>query len=177
MADAAKKYALALATAARENGSLDAVRLDFGEFVGAIKVLKDFNTLFFAPNFTVEQKSSVYKKMFTPALSAYFIKFLELLHKNKRERCIFDAYEKFEALCLEAKNTQKITVTTAVSLNTAQRTRIEDMLEKKTGKKILIENIVDQRVISGAIIKIKDKIIDASMASRLKGLRKELSRC
>lgn len=177
MSDAAKKYAVALAMAAKENASLDSVLSDFGQFVSAIKSSKDFYSMFFAPNFSVEQKAVIYKKMFKPSLTPYFIKFLELLHKNKRERSIFEAYKKFETLCLEAKNTQKITVTTAVPLNSAQSTRMEEMLSKKTGKKIVIDNIVDPGVISGAVIKIKDTIIDASMASRLKGMRKELSRC
>ncbi|MEK7376579.1 MAG: ATP synthase F1 subunit delta [Candidatus Margulisiibacteriota bacterium] len=177
MPEAANKYAVALATAAKENSSLDAVLGDFGQFISAIKASKDFCSMFFAPNFSVKQKTVIYKKMFKPSISPYFIKFLQLLHKNKRERCIFESYIKFESLCLEAKNTQKITVTTASALNSEQRSRMAEMLSKKTGKKILIDNTVDPGIISGAVIRIKDKIIDASMASRLKGLRKELSRC
>ena len=177
MSDAAKKYAAALAAAAKENSSLDAVFSDYTKFLAAIKASKDFNSMFFAPNFSIRQKTVIYKKLFTPALSGYFIKFLELLHKNKRERCIFEAYNKFETLCLEAKNAQKITVTTAVPLNSSQKSKMEAVLSKKTGKTIILDNIVDPKVISGAVIKIKDRIIDASMASRLKGLRKELGRC
>ena len=177
MSDAAKKYALALAMAAKENASLETVLSDFGQFIDTLRASKDFCSMFFAPNFSLEQKTVIYKKMFSPPLKTYFIKFLGLLHKNKRERCIFEAYKKFENLCLEAKSTQKIVVTTAVALNDDQRSRMEDMLSIKTGKKILIENIIDPGVISGAVIRIEDKIIDASMASRLKGLRKELSRC
>ena len=177
MSDAANKYAVALATAAKDNGSLDAVLRDFGQFTGALNGSKDLCSMFFAPNFSIRQKTVIYKKLFAPALSGYFIRFLELLHKNKRERCIYESYKKYEALCLEAKNTQKIIVTTAVALSSAQSAKMQQMLSNKTGKTIVIDNIVDPGVISGAVIRIKDKIIDASMASRLQGLRKELSRC
>jgi len=177
MADAAKKYARALAMSAKEASGLERISSDFGQFVEAMKRSKDFYSMFFAPQFSAEQKSSIYKKMFSPALSPGFIRFLGLIHRNKRERCLFDARTEFERLRRAIKNEEIAVVTTAVPLKPFQLGHLSEVLSRKTGKKIIIKNIVDAAIVSGARIKVRDKIIDVSTAARLAGLRKELGRC
>ena len=177
MRNASKKYARALAMSAKGTEALRQLSLDFEQFTDAMKRSKDFRAMFFAPQFSAEQKVSIYRKMFSPLLSPGFVKFLGLIHRNKRERCLFDARTEFEALCRAAKNEEKAVVTTASPLKQLQLSRLSEVLSKKTGKKIIIENIVDPSIISGAKIGIRDRIIDVSTAAKLTALRRELSRC
>ena len=177
MSDIATKYAAALAMAAAASGSLDRVLGDFERFARALNASKDFCRMFFAPNFTLRQKSLIYKKMFEPALSAYFLRFLSLLHRNRKERFIFEVLGKYERLCLEAKGARKAYVVTAAPLDSIQKAKIEAVLSKKTVKQVKVENKVDPGIILGALIRLKDTTIDASLASSLNKLRKDLDNC
>lgn len=66
-------------------------------------------------------------------------------------------------------------VIAAVPLVGKEKARLADRLSVITGKKILLETLVDQRILGGLIIKIGDKMIDGSVSGRLRELRQELA--
>ena len=51
---------------------------------------------------------------------------------------------------------------------------IQKMLEEKTGKKISLESKVNPEIIGGMVIRMGDSLYDASIANKLKKIKKEL---
>lgn len=60
-------------------------------------------------------------------------------------------------------------------LSSAEIKKIEDLIIKKTKKKIVVSQEEDKDILGGAVIKYDDKIIDLSIRYQLKNLAKQLS--
>ena len=61
------------------------------------------------------------------------------------------------------------------SVDNEERQRIIQYLEKVCGKKVVVTEKVDDRIIGGIIARVGGKIIDGSTASRLAALGNELA--
>lgn len=60
------------------------------------------------------------------------------------------------------------------SLADSVRKKIEKILSQTTGMKVICETKIDQSLIGGAVVKIGDLSLDASIAGRLRDMREEL---
>ncbi|OGY93439.1 MAG: ATP synthase F1 subunit delta [Candidatus Komeilibacteria bacterium RIFOXYC1_FULL_37_11] len=75
-------------------------------------------------------------------------------------------------------NTEGIVVANITSreeLSPAEIKTIEDLVSKKTKKKVVVRQEEDKNILGGTIIKYEDKIIDLSIKNQLKNLAKQLS--
>jgi F-type H+-transporting ATPase subunit delta len=66
-------------------------------------------------------------------------------------------------------------VTTAVELEPEDRDRVSSELSKRLGKDVTIEVLVDPRILGGLKLQYGDRLIDASVATRLQQLRRQLA--
>jgi F-type H+-transporting ATPase subunit delta len=65
-------------------------------------------------------------------------------------------------------------VTTAVELSPGQLQGIERRMSTTLGKSVQATSIVDPSVIGGVVVKVGDRLVDGSVRTRLKRLRREL---
>lgn len=65
-------------------------------------------------------------------------------------------------------------ITTAVDLDQSQVTHIEQQLSTSLNKKVQAVAEVDPSIIGGIVVRVGDRMVDASVRTRLKQLRKEL---
>ncbi|MBN9492140.1 ATP synthase F1 subunit delta [bacterium] len=65
-------------------------------------------------------------------------------------------------------------ITTAVDLNPTQVANIEQQLSTTLNKHVQAVAAVDPAIIGGIIVRVGDRMVDASVRTRLKQLRKEL---
>ena len=84
-------------------------------------------------------------------------------------------YMLFEQKRLAAEGVAEVEVVSAYPLGSAQQQKIADAMSKRLGKKIEISARTDQSLIGGALIRVGDSVIDASMRGRLKQLGNLLS--
>ncbi|MFV1951336.1 MAG: FoF1 ATP synthase subunit delta [Nitrospinota bacterium] len=71
---------------------------------------------------------------------------------------------------------KKITarVTSAIPLTSDIIARLEKSLTQSTGDEVEIKSEVDESIVGGLIIRIGDKIVDASLQKQLRMIRKEM---
>lgn len=89
------------------------------------------------------------------------------------------SYEKiiieFESLLGEVANTSNIEITTATEAAAAPNIIKElNAFAKRQGQKAEITTKIDETIIGGALIKVDDTLIDASLKSQLNHLEQEL---
>ena len=65
-------------------------------------------------------------------------------------------------------------VTTAVELTPAQVTAISDRLGRALNKRVETTTVVDPSILGGLVVRVGDQMVDGSIRSRLKALRREL---
>ena len=66
-------------------------------------------------------------------------------------------------------------MTTAIELERADRDRVERELSKRLNKEVRLSVVVDPRIIGGLKLQYGDRVVDASVATRLEQLRRRLA--
>jgi F-type H+-transporting ATPase subunit delta len=83
--------------------------------------------------------------------------------------------DEFEELADEAAGRVRAKVTTAVELSPEDQQRIGGQLSQRLGKEVRITAAVDRRIVGGLKLQYGDHLIDASVATRLQQLRRQLA--
>ena len=83
--------------------------------------------------------------------------------------------EEFQRLVDAAAGRVQATITTAVELDAADRDRIARELSKRLQKDVRVDVVVDPRILGGMKLQYGDRLVDASVATRLEQLRRRLA--
>jgi F-type H+-transporting ATPase subunit delta len=98
-----------------------------------------------------------------------------LLIESDRVRDVVGIEDEFRRLADNAAGRVRATVTTAVELSAEDRDRVADGLSKRVGKEVLLDVLVDPRILGGLKLQYGDRLVDASVATRLQQLRRRLA--
>ena len=103
--------------------------------------------------------------------------FLKVLIKNGQVKLATKIIQKFNEIWNSDEGIIEAQVVSTHKLESAQLHKIESYLkEKYDSKKVLINNKVDESIKGGIIIKVKDEVLDGSIANQLKMLKNNLSK-
>jgi len=98
-----------------------------------------------------------------------------LLIESNRVEDARGVAEAYEALADAAAGRVRATITTAVELAPDERDRLAHQLSERLGKEVRIEVVVDERILGGLKLQYGDRLIDASLATKLQQLRRRLA--
>jgi len=98
-----------------------------------------------------------------------------LLVESGRIQEVAGIQQEFERLADEAAGRIRATVTTAIELQPAERDRVERELSKRVNKEVRLSVVVDPLIIGGLKLQYGDRVVDASVATRLQQLRRRLA--
>jgi len=101
--------------------------------------------------------------------------FTRLLLDRERMGAIADIDRALSDFIDEHAQRVRAVVTSAKPLSSAQLSRLVKALEKKSGKKILVETQEDAELIGGVVAKVGDEVYDGSLRTQLREMRHELS--
>lgn len=122
------------------------------------------------PNFSSEDRVSLFLKIGESAFTPNMRSFIHLLGRFKRLMllpCIAVMYEEMRA---QAENVIVVRLTSAFALDEAEQNAFSAKLKKRMHANILLECKTDKRIIGGAIIQAGDVVIDGSIRGRLNKL-------
>jgi F-type H+-transporting ATPase subunit delta len=94
--------------------------------------------------------------------------------RKKREYFLNDIAIAFIAQYRALKNITTATVTTASEMSSQTLQDITQLLEKNTGKKVIIDRKINPTLIGGMVVQIEDKLFDASISGKLRKAKQEL---
>ena len=170
----AKNYAEALFKIGKEQNSADKL---YSQLKNVIEIIRNSNELkgfFENPLISSNDKKEIIYKIFGKDFDLQIINILNLLADNKRMELIGTVYYCFEGLYENMSNIKRVSVTSAIELSSDNKNRLEKILEIKTGSKILPTYKIKKEIVGGLIIKIGDKKIDLSLASKISNMEKQL---
>jgi len=123
-------------------------------------------------------KNSEKRKIINNAFSAYFhqisIDFIDMILSNNREIFIESIARNFLDLYREYKGIKNAEIKSVIPLDNDTAKRIKTILEEKFKCKIELNEKVEKELIGGFTLRVEDQQIDASIATQLNKIRKEL---
>ena len=93
-----------------------------------------------------------------------------------RQAEIIDVLEAFLERVKVESGIMKAVVTSAIPLKETQLKALKEKLELGTKSQIELETIVDESIIAGLIVRVGDKVVDASYKGDMQSLKKQLSK-
>jgi ATP synthase F1 delta subunit len=175
MEEIAEVYSRALFEAAKENGVLDRVHDELGEFADALDSDSNLRVFLFSPYFSSEEKKTGIGQIVEDADPRLF-NFLELLAERHRMPAVFRIRREFDSMWAEENKLLPVTVTSAVELDSGIVEDIGRAIEQQTGRRVELSSSVDPDVLGGLQVRVGNLVLDATVRNRLEQLRKQVAR-
>lgn len=174
MQELAQVYARSLFEVAQEHGTLDEVHEQLGEVADALQNNEELRLYFFSPYFSSEEKKDGIRKILDGA-DENFLNFLELLAENHRLPVLNRIRRDFESFWAEEKQLLPVTITSAVPLHHRTAKKIGDRIQEQTGREVQLETEVNPDLIGGLVIRVGNRVLDASLRNKLDRLRRTVA--
>jgi F-type H+-transporting ATPase subunit delta len=171
----AKVYARSLFEVARDQGKLDDVREQLGQFADALDDDRSLTTFFFSPYFSTDEKKDGLHKAIDGA-EPIFLNFLELLLEKHRMPVIHRVRRDYDQLWREENKLLSVQVTSAIELDEQIVKDLGDRIAEQTDRRIDLTTIVEPDILGGIVLRVGNSILDASIRNRLEQLRRQVAR-
>ena len=175
MEEIASVYARALFEVAHDQGKLDDVRDQLGEFADALDSNQEMQVFFFSPYFSTPEKVEGLDNVVTGA-EPIVQNFLKLLIEKSRMPAVFRVRRVFDELWQRENKLLPVEITSAIELDKKTVKQIGDRIGEETGQKIELSEHVDPDILGGLIVRVGNSIIDSSIRARLDSLRRQVAK-
>ena len=169
------RYAKSLISISKEQNSLETSFNDMLLVSSVCSSNKDFVNLLKTPIVKTDLKIKILNELLAKSISDLTLSFIILITKKKREILLPEIVDCFIALYKNYNNIKEVSVVTAKPLDDDLRKEVMSYIEKQSNSKIELKEIIDESLIGGAIIRMDDKQLDASISSKLKSLKNQFS--
>jgi F-type H+-transporting ATPase subunit delta len=172
----ARRYANALVELGTELGQLDALVEEMTAAAASYEASPELQAALENPLFPLEVKKNILGELAQSiglgqtAKNAVF-----LLNDRRRMRVLPAIAQLLRELNDKKKGLLRAEVVTASPLSDSYFTRLQQQLERMTGRKVAIDKREDPSLIAGVITRIGDTVYDGSLRSRLHEIKHALT--
>ncbi len=174
MSRAAIRYAKAVLSTAQDKKATEDVQKDMQDIIATISNSAELKIVLNSPLIKNEIKLASLREIFKNTGESTQ-KLFDTLIANKRIGLLEDVAKQYNVLFDQLNNTQVAKVTTAVALDKTLSAKVQAKIKELTGNEATIENVIDESIIGGFILRVGDLQYNASIANKLTTLRRELS--
>lgn len=169
----ATPYATALYAAADEAGCLDAVDGGLAAVAGAVRDTPALARTLANPAVPREAKGRLIGELCAGA-DAMVARFLGVLLDHRRLDALSEIQGVFAERVRLAKGELAVELTTAVPIDDATAKTVESQLREATGLDVTMDRTVDPEILGGVVLRVRDRLVDASLRRRLDLLGRDL---
>ena len=170
--EAAGRYASALLALAEETKSLKSVEKDLKNLKSMFAKNKDLVDVASSPVLANADKAKALLALATKAKLGKLTKnFIGTVAENGRAGELPSIIAAFEKILAERQGSQNAVITSAKKLTAAQVKSIAASLKKSLGHAVSVETKVDPDLLGGFAVKVGSKYYDATLKTKLDGLK------
>ena len=169
------RYAKALLQLAIEQNILEQSYADMVLLDSVFKQNKDLSLLLKSPIVKTDQKLSIFKLIFDEKIGEVSMAFINIITTKKRESLLALIASSFISLYKEHNKIETASVITATPLDEILRTEVINYIKKHGNDNVELTEKVDENIIGGAIIRMGDKQLDASVSKAISELRQSFN--
>lgn len=172
VAGVAARYASALFDLARDERQVDAVAEGLERFDALLKESADLTRLVRSPVFSGEEQAAAIGAVLDRAgITGLAANFIKLSASNRRLFALPDMIRAFRVLVRESKGIVRAEVRVAERPSDAVIEEIKASLRDVAKSEIDLDLHVDPSLIGGLVVKIGSRMVDASLRTKLNGIR------
>ncbi|MFD0931684.1 ATP synthase F1 subunit delta [Psychroflexus salinarum] len=170
---AGKRYAKAIIELAQENKLEDKVLENFNSIYSTVSNNKDLKLMLTSPLIEVSKKEAVLLEIFDE-VETLVKKLIKTLAHNNRVELLEHVSEQYIELYNTKHHIQYATVTTAVEMTKDLEDKVQEKIKEISGYTANLTNQVDESILGGFILRLKDLQFDGSVSSGLKRFKRQL---
>jgi len=171
------RYAKALLTIGKEQGVIEPYAEELSSVAAVMNREDMLRLLLDSPTFPVEKKSAIISDVAEAMkLSDGMKVFLGLLVEKGRIAQLPQIYENYRSFADGLAGIVRATLTSAQDLDQGKSEAIRCGLEKQTGKKVVLNQMVDPSLIGGVKAEMGGKLFDGSVKTQLKQIADTLAK-
>ena len=170
------RYAKALLQLAIEQNTLEQSYNDMVLLDVVCTESKELSLLLKSPIVKTDQKLNILKEIFASKLGEVSMAFVNIITTKKRESLLAFIASSFITLYKAHNNIATATVTTAAPLDEALKADVINFIKKHGEANVELTEKVDEKIIGGAIIRMGDKQLDASVSKAISELRQTFNK-
>lgn len=175
----ARRYAKALFAIGEKKGEADmqAIGDDLAKLAQVMEDSPEVMRVFRSPIFGAQAKKAVIGQIMDKAEVSETIKnFCNLLGDKDRLAFLPEIAQVYGELLDEAQGVVRGSVVTAYDLSAKRKDEIKKNLEKKSSAKLELGFETNSDILGGVVLKIGDKVLDASLRAQLSILKENITR-
>lgn len=172
----ATRYAKSLIELAQEKGVLEEVHNDMQVFEKVVDENRNLALALRNPIIKSDKKRAILKALFKDA-SPLTTTFFEVVTKKNRSAVLPLVAEEFHRQYTVINKIQEAQIETAIPLDEKMRKEFLNIIKEVSGKdKVELTEHVDPELIGGFVLTVGDKQIDDSIKSKLRLLKRDLTK-
>lgn len=175
----ARRYARALFSLGKEKGDAELVAYgkDLSGLVKALEELPQLDRIFRNPVFKVEEKKAVVDAILSKIKAQQMVvNFCHLLADNNRLGFLADIQAFYAQLLDEHQGVSRGEVVTAINLDKDLMDKLKNSIEEKVSRQLILDYAVDPSILGGLVLKVGDRIMDASLRAQLVAMKETIKR-
>jgi F-type H+-transporting ATPase subunit delta len=174
-----RRYAKALFAVGAAKG--EAEQAKYGEQLAAVSAsieeAPEAMTFFKNPAFSAEEKKAVVTQLIDKMSLEPMVKnFCDLLADRGRVEMLPAIAADYKAMMDAVSGVVTGELVTVSELNEERKSAIQSQLEKQAGKKLELSFSTDESILGGIVLKVGDKVMDASLKAQLQILKENIKR-
>jgi len=169
----ARRYAGAIFDLARKQNTIDRTLEEVRE-IAMLFSQRKLAYLLREPKIPAQRKETAIRSALADKVLPTSLNLALLVVQRDLVELMPNIARELEQMVRDYKNEAVAQVITAKEMDEAQLKRVQKALERRTGKKILVETKVNPDILGGVIARVGDQVIDGSIRQRLAVLQRQL---
>lgn len=170
-----ERYALSLYEVAKAEGLAEQFLRELTDVARVFETYPEYLKVLVTPSIAFENKKTSLCEVFSGRVHPYVLNFLMLITEKGRVGAIAEMAQAYKELYYFEEGICEVVAVTAAPISEANIKKLTAKMEAVTGKKVVLNNKVDPKVIGGVMVRIENNQIDATIKTRLSELAQQLS--
>jgi F-type H+-transporting ATPase subunit delta len=167
----AERYAIALLEIGVEKNSLESLAQELNRVTKLFEQSAELSNIMTHPRVSVDARKKVISELMSRVtIGPTCQNFVKLLIDRKRINLLSAVVTHYHHLVDLKLGRLRAELTSAALFSDDEVQALKVALDKHTGKEVIVECKVDERLIGGVITRVDGKVIDGSLRARLDGL-------
>jgi F-type H+-transporting ATPase subunit delta len=173
----ARRYARALVDIGREERHLRRVLSEVEEFAKAFEGSPALREVMEADDISRRDKHAALDAALSPAgFLPATTSFLSLLVEKGRMNILSEILVALRRMVEEIEGIERVEVVVPMALSATQKALLQTVLERRTGKKVVLEETVDPAVLGGMVVRVGSTVYDGSVRTQIRQIRENLQK-